>query len=197
MSVVPIGFGEVTMHWGSAFLNNQDPVTVFGVDQDPSFSAEAVATAVSDAFTSSGWEAQLGDDFTLTTIEVKFGPVPGGSEFELAVNKIGDRSTTSLSSPASCVLVRKGSALSGRQNRGRMYLPGMLIDADILDNGGVGSSRVTALQTVFTTFLADLIATTAVVEMVILHTDPLLTPTVVNTLTVDAMIASQRRRLRP
>jgi hypothetical protein len=78
-----------------------------------------------------------------------------------------------------------------------MYLPGMLIDADILDNGGIGSSRVTALQTVFTTFLADLIATTAVVEMVILHTDPLLTPTVVNTLTVDPLIASQRRRLRP
>jgi len=107
----------------------------------------------------------------------------------------------------SALLVSKGTALGGRRNRGRFYVPGLLNEG-VVDN--VGNVSASTYQPLFTAFLEDLLveANTNVLEMVLFHSyewtgdvDPgpppgFPAPTVVTALTVNGRIATQRRRLR-
>lgn len=126
----------------------------------------------------------LGMDVRLDTGSIgTFGtPGPGGG-------------AAAIMPPNNSLLVRKRSASGGPKNRGRFYLPSV-------PEGSVDQSGV--IETVFYGGTAVNIAafevamtTHAVVnEIVILHSDPLDTPTVITSLFLDPIIATQRKRLR-
>jgi len=92
------------------------------------------------------------------------------------------------------LLVRKSTALGGRSNRGRYYIPWSLQESDVSDVGTIAGGTQSDWQDLQDDFLASLVA--ADVPMQLLHSGAGDPATVVS-LSVQGVIATQRRRLRP
>lgn len=101
--------------------------------------------------------------------------------------------TGAIAPPQVASLVRKRTALRGKENQGRMYFPCLLSDGEIDDSGNISSGTFTDLITHADEWLAGL--DLADLTMCILHTTSS-DPTPVLALSVDQTIATQRRRLR-
>jgi len=94
------------------------------------------------------------------------------------------------------VLVKKVTALGGRRNRGRMFIPGFVGEADITPAGVITPATVTARQTSCTTWKNGIDSIAGVGQMVVLHSEGPFAPTDVVGLIVDGIVATQRKRLR-
>lgn len=99
----------------------------------------------------------------------------------------------------SAFLVKKGTALGGRRHRGRWYLPPAWIGEDLIGAGGAISitSAYTTLQSRLTAYLAAIAALQF--PMYLLHGGPgdfVPPPTLVTSLTLQPLLATQRRRMR-
>lgn len=134
---------------------------------------------------------QLDGGLTLSNTIMKYGPNDTGPQV-LASGNVNGGVTGEASVPHTAYLIRKQTALGGRANRGRIYLPGTS-EASIGESGGLITAKVTSLQTAANAWLAAI--TGEGMNMVILHTAETI-PTVVTALSVDATAATQRRRLR-
>lgn len=109
--------------------------------------------------------------------------------------------------PPNCAcLVRKVTALAGKKNRGRTYYPYIITEGQTLNNGAIDATRRTNVQTAMSDFLGLL--NTAGLPMVIANKTLVTTPPetrphvtaitmgpLVTAYTVEAFMATQRRRL--
>jgi hypothetical protein len=187
---IPLGYSEIAMTWTGPAVPT-GAVSVFGVDPAAGITDPlGIATAVRNAVTSSSLMDRLSSNVTITNIHCKNGPDSSGVFADLATSLVG--ASPGDSNPATAGLVNKTTALGGRKNRGRLFLPG-LIEADVAQGGQITSTARTALQTQLTNFLTDLASSD--VPMVILHTG-IETPTLVTGLTLSSLLAVQHRRLR-
>lgn len=133
----------------------------------------------------------LTNDVTLTETLMKAGPNEDGPFTVFSDPTVGGIDATSFP-PNTAILVEKRTALGGRKNRGRMYLPG--VSEGLYDDAGdMGATSAGTWNTRLATWLASI--ESEVLQMVILHNDSS-TPTVVTSLQVDQVAATQRRRLR-
>jgi len=189
------GYGDVTVGLRHALMSRHAAIT-FGIQPsatDPIAVAGKVALAVTGA---TGVEAMLDNDVTITTIRVSLGT--DGSEDivgEIAMNSICD-GVFAAPPPNVAVLVHKRSTRGGRRGRGRLFLPWAMSEGDVDEVGNLATARVTQLQNLCNSFLAGLQSQD--VPMVILHNPgktAMGAPNVVTSLTVDRLIATQRRRL--
>jgi hypothetical protein len=103
--------------------------------------------------------------------------------------------TQTLLPPNNAMLVRKITNLGGATNRGRLYIPPFkLAEANVTNAGVILTAAINTIQgqldALWTAF------TTAGLDPVLLHTDPLETPTPVLAFALQTTIATQRRRLR-
>lgn len=206
---IPQGYGQV-LHSLTLVGDNEPMALTYGVAfatfplPDPG-DAQIVADACHDAFGDTVM-VSLSNQYTLTTTELKYQlDAAPGAPLSIAIatgNRVGGASTTPL--PQNCAyLVHKRTALAGRRGRGRLYLPGPP-EVDVSAAGALGSAFVAAWQTVLNTWLTDLNGRAEVGSMVLLHStstaipDPadLPAPSDVTALTMDPVIATQRRRLR-
>lgn len=101
--------------------------------------------------------------------------------------------------PNNCAyLVKKSTALGGRRNRGRMYLP-CPSEADVDGAGLVLAASVTALNVQLAKLQSGGTVHTAfgfVADPVVLHETGSQTPATVSDLSCQPKIATQRRRMR-
>lgn len=99
--------------------------------------------------------------------------------------------------PQNCsVLVQKLTALGGRRNKGRFYVPG-LSETDVDNTGAILTTPLAAWNTAVNNLQLGLESDSFLDRLVIFHSTAPLTPTIVSDLRVDGRIATQRRRLRP
>lgn len=180
----------------------------FGVESDNyGGDYELLATDLNDEF-----DTTIG---TRLDSAVAFGPVvlrvgqDGGENLVVSGTGSGTGNQTQVSEPPNvAALIHKRTARGGRRGRGRMYLPWCLADADVDEAGVVLGATQVLLQTQCTNFLGHLTAGTGAMTfaaaMVLLHSpsgDDVSSPTTpgdpntVTTLTVDSLVATQRRRL--
>lgn len=105
--------------------------------------------------------------------------------------------TTTLLTQNTTYLVKKGTALGGRANRGRWYLP-FVREANVSDTGVLTAATVTFLSLGCAEFLDNLETSVPLFYsgMCLLHASGA-TPTPVSAITPAALCATQRRRLRP
>jgi hypothetical protein len=170
---VPTG-AEVT--WG---FHNEDA-------SDATFCAESFVGAWTDQLKEVTPQA-----VTLSSVLVKLGPNDTGEFAELGVGVAGTGSPNEVQ-PNMAVLVQKRTALGGRRNRGRVYWP---CAEDAVDSGGnVDTAVLAVMQDQFSAFRLQ--TTTVGLTLHILHSSAPTTPTPVTALTVQAIAATQRRRLR-
>ena len=156
-----------------------------------------VVTAAKDfevALLNSGIYDSVPSNVAVTTVGMKFGPDETGPSTLEPANEPG--TGTQTDTPQICVLVRKNTALGGRAGRGRLYLPGP--SAQAIDPGGVlVGSFITNLQAAFDTFFDELEATNLPPYLLHGAGSPISTPTPITGFSVQSVIATQRRRVRP
>lgn len=193
MPFIPVDFALIEVELtipgdaGPAFLT-------FGVGPVTAFNAQEVAVIVADALNNAD---SIRNTMHTSTIQTKVTArrrisASAVAIGELDVNVPGVQGGDAIS-PQVALLVSKTSGLAGRQNRGRMYIPGQS-ETNVDGAGVVLPTFRTTAQNAVDVLLGDL--DTLETPMVILHVDPADTPTPVTALTVRNKVATQRRRLR-
>lgn len=169
--------------------------TTIGIFYEDEGGAEAVALAMRTIFEVSILTAMV-TTITLSEVVARQGPDETGPTFIAPSGEDGGH-IGSGAQPGTSYLIRKNTALGGRKNRGRMFVPG--VDEDKVDaSGGILPAWVTTLQGVAGDFFDA--ATAATMYPVVLHTlvpgptQP--APTAITSLSVESLVATQRRRLR-
>lgn len=190
---IPPGFAGVLIPFQQATLARSAAIT-FGVDVS---GATGTQQAICDEIQAS-FMANLGliidSSVTIGPVKMSFGQ--DGAEAVAAQGTVSNPGGRALVStpPQVAVLVKKTTALGGRRNRGRFYLPWAVASGSIGETGTLVGTEQTALQTKATAFRTQLAATPSPTPMVLLHQVGSTTPTLVTALTVDARGATQRRR---
>ena len=184
--IIPSGFGQCTIFFTGTGAPTGAACT-WGFDHTGFADPDVVAAAQMGMF-NTNIMPELCDTVSTTLCEVKFGPNDTGPVGTDAAGTAGGVAATSAP-PNTAYLVSKRTALGGRANRGRLYLPGV-DEADVSAQGTFGT---TALQAAVDQWLTD--QDTNQLPMVILHND-VGSPTPVTQLIVSNRVATQRRRLR-
>lgn len=174
---------------------------------------DAFANAVHDAFVDN-LTPVISDGVSIVETRLKQGPDDTGPTVVHAEVDNGAL-TGAAASPNVSFLVHKRTALGGRRGRGRLYLPGVL-EADVDEGGNVAAARHTAVQDAVIAWRDDINAIvflTGPVDMMLEHEPPtewILVdgqprrsptgtapdPSFVTSVSLDTMVATQRRRLR-
>lgn len=117
------------------------------------------------------------------------GPIVGS-----VVQSIAGSTTLGACPPNTAFLLSKATARGGRKGKGRCFLPPMwTAETNVNDFGVISSGPVSTMQGQWASFLTAVNATP--LPAVLLHSDGS-TPDPITGLTVNALAASQRRRLR-
>lgn len=191
--IIPPGYGEAQYLFGSPDPDGSQPMATMGVIlSDPG--SDAMAEDLYDAFISSGCLSTMSSHWQLIGVRLRTGDDPGpGPTYEHTETTNGGESGDPV--PAQCAtLIAKRTALGGRKNRGRFYLPGLLashVDTD----GSIKSGTLSTLQTAFNNLLITYNTITGVGGAVVLHSGAG-APAEVTDLRVEGSLASQRRRAR-
>ena len=168
----------------------QDVVNVIGI-RSPGNTPLSVATAVLSAWkTAGGPLSKLPSLYTLQEIRAMDLSSASGGVFSLPDNTAGGTSGP-LSTNGSCALVTYGAGTRAKSERGRMYF-GPLTENGVAVDGRsiVGATAFTAAFTAFRTAVNG-----ANMEWVILSRKNS-TATAISSITTQAIIATQRRRIR-
>lgn len=188
MTVIPVGFGQIT----HVFAGGAVPlgaVITYGIEMtalDPLLACQEAAAQYSTHI-----RPHVNNSVTVVQTRLKMGPVEDGPTFEVNHNAEGALGGEP-EPPQVAYLCKKQTAMGGRKNRGRFYLPGVET-SKVGPNGHVDPTFHTALGNALASFLEDLEAGGA--QMHILHGDAT-APTPVTNLALDSIVATQRRRLR-
>jgi hypothetical protein len=201
---LPLGFGMASLHFGGTGLPNGATVT-FGFFADPAgpTPAAAGATIVSTLRAAGAPLVLTNTNFSnscnFNDVLVKYGPLDSGPAATVAAGGVMGNTGGDAATPATSLLVNKSSLSGGRRGRGRMFFPG-LSESNVGNGGFVTAGVVTALQTAFTQWFNAM--NTAGLGLVLLHRyDPALgqtpqTPSTCTGLQVQALVATQRQRMR-
>lgn len=195
--IVPPGFGLAA--WIFTASSGTPPfVTTLGVDLDGAGGdfVEA-ANLLFDAWTAS-FTAQMDNDLTLDRVNLRVGQDgPGGSVDSDRVPMAMGRSGTSTAW-ANSALVRKSSNELGRRGRGRMFIPGLLNNTEVEQDGTILGTRRTTIQGLLNTFFTEVgdPTTGAGFPPVLLHSTAPADPTPITGLTLSDVIGIQRGRIR-
>lgn len=196
-TIIPPGFAHVFLRWTVAG-DNEEMLSSIGVRlragvSDPSLVAANLLTDWTANWTASS----LGSQWVLVGARAYIGSDGDYPVGEFLLNQAGTGGLANL--PNNCALLtQKRTALGGRRNRGRMFIPsGYTAESVVSETGVITAGNLATWQTRMTDFLADINANpTAYDAAVILHSSAPALPTVITSLTVSNRIATQRKRMR-
>lgn len=187
---IPAGFGQISVeHSGGGIVGSA--FWTLGFDNNASDTAADIADYINTTLIGGDYLDCLSSSVFFVGVHVKLGPdATGPSAFEANGNNgtVGGNAAP----PNIAGLVHKNTSLGGRQGRGRLFVPG-LAEAFLAQDGLITSEYSGLLQTLFTGLGGSMILNS--LPPMLLHADAL-SPTAIDTLTVDPMVATQRRRLR-
>lgn len=198
MPSIPAGFLESTFNFALAGSTHQMSWTIGWDDADfASNDAETEATELYGFFTGSGkpyTAANIVAGWTFLGVSVVHQLESGPTSFELVSPVVGTAATAPLT-PNVAILWNKITALGGRRNRGRAFIPPYAPGEGSVDGLGViNSGVVSATQTLYdASFVA---AASGGYEAVLFHQTAPFTPTPIVNFVMQPLVATQRRRLR-
>jgi len=194
MGFIPDNYSESTTTFRLTATTLYGQV-VLGHEQGPISAGDPsqMASAVFASWVNAGL-AWLDSEWSLDQVDVTArvgGSLLSGSSGQAPV--AGGALGGPASTPAVAALIRKLTNQGGRQGRGRMYLPGVQ-EAWTTESGALEGAGLTNLITFASQFLDEL--DSAEMPMRLLHADIAATPAVVTFLSVQSIVATQRRRQR-
>jgi len=191
--IIPSGYAQV--NW--IFTGNSAPrgaEVTMGIDL-ASFSG---TTQDGADLASAAWAATVLADqtssVTLSRTRFKRGPNVSGAFAEKATTSAGGIGSSAMP-PQVSLLITKVTATGGRSGRGRSFMPGVT-EVDIGPNGELGTAYLADVQDKWDDLKTALEA--ADLFPVLLHADNTgdVTPHPITGFQVQALVATQRRRLR-
>lgn len=194
-AVIPVGFGVVTFRW-RLVGGTRDFTVAFAYDPpavDPEANANSFNVIMKAAGNYGNAAAINGNSqyMGLSVTEMH----DTGPLIAVIPEAITGGISAQQPAPNWSLLVRKRTAAGGRRNRGRLFLPPVaLSEANIDQTGTLAGNIVTSEQTRWTSFRTSMVS--ANLNPVLLHSTSPFTPTPVTALEVQALGATQRRRMR-
>ena len=187
--VIPDGYALCAWKW--SLLGDPEPMYTT-VGQATPVTGQVVAEEFADAWLSQFPASNMGNPWTFLGATVRFGQ-PSGPPLIYEAQRSVTGTSNQATIPSNCaLLVKKATAMGGRANRGRFFVPMTSVGEDGVDGHGMMSGALVAsLQTAWT-------ALHGLLDPVILHdsSSPVSTPTPVTSFIVQRQIATQRRRMR-
>lgn len=187
---IPSGFGQATLIFDIPGPSGPANI-VFGYTKNAGLNPDQAAEDIHDAWTAVGSMHTSVDAQAsitgVTTLERLAGVLNAG----LFNETVAGGTSGGAAPPQVATLFRKVTAQAGRAFRGRMYLPA---SPSPNEDGTYPGATVTTLNGRAATFFNAL--ATAGLDMVLLHSDPAISPTPVTSLVLVNLVATQRRRVR-
>jgi hypothetical protein len=194
---IPVGFGVAQIVF-TCSGDSRTPEITFGFQAISATDPNAMATSIMTAWTAKFVPAALASTWSvskvMTSVHLGSGIIDG-----LDGSPSAGTASFNAASLAVCMLLRKQTALGGRKNRGRCYLPaGYLGELSVDQAGVIDPTLVGATTTRWTDFIDQL--ATDDLPMMLIHSGPVGgpfdDPTGVDTGFCESMVATQRRRQR-
>lgn len=203
--IIPPGFAMVTQPYFNNDAAEENAVT-YGVSLAGWTGTQVAIANELQAEHIARWQSQTDDGFQLLPTRVQIGN-DGPPIVVVATGNIvnGTRAGAAIS-PQVAVILTKRTSFGGRQFRGRVYLPGTLLQTDVDQGGRLAAARRTALQTVADLWFSHMetgawsAGAGEPLPMVLLHSPPKSglpapAPTAVNSLEIQPVVGTQRGRL--
>ena len=133
-------------------------------------------------------------DVDIDGILTKFGPNATGPSSVVPSTWSGGYSSGDVL-PATSYLIRKNTAMGGRQGRGRMYWPGVP-NSEVDNAGNVSSGVLTDLSVAFTELYTEMAAADMPLVLLRAAGSPVTEPEPLTGLSPQSVVATQRRRQR-
>jgi hypothetical protein len=196
MVLIPPG----TLHASYRFLLDGDPdhqVVTCGHLWDSS-SKPSLQTAANDLEVEMrvvGWGVSGSTSLTFVDVQV-VGRRQEGGELRRAVALSGSVGTNAQPMPPSnlALLVHKVTDLAGRRNRGRWYFPAQVQEAEVNLRGELTAAMIADQQARANAWFNGVLAVNH--TPVVLHSSGDDQPAIIDHLTVDPIMGTQRRRMR-
>lgn len=202
-TVIPLDYAHVVESF--AFSTDAEPMVVtYGVGVDPAAlpaNATALATTLGGLFDThimplvSSDVTHIGTEVTWQSIAPPAPPDVGYDPSGVVGSAAG-----ALMPQNNAFLVHKRTGLGGRGGRGRFYIPGVQ-EGNVGTTGVVAGATVAAWNTNLAAWRTAVNGAAGVLNMVLLHSSPgayaATVPYDITSLSMDTVIATQRRRLRP
>ena len=192
---IPVEFCEVWFQYLTAG-DNEPMYTHLAFGVVAPISQAAVDAGYTAWITS--WRTRAAGATTLVGGHILEGAVGGSIRWDSSVSPLTGTNGAQSVPQNSAFLARKSSALGGRRNRGRMYIPSVP-EGDVDSAGVVLSATVTTWNVNLAAMMPGGSIHTAfgfLGDAVILHETGSQTPTTMTDLAMQNRIATQRRRLR-
>jgi len=199
MPIIPPGFGHCALH----ILRSGDPdpyVITWGFDvETPPWTLADTTTALAQTVLALDELASTQEVFNRFVVTIGTDGPP--DIFDIPGVSAGIDTALLRCPPQVAVLVKKNTAVGGRRGRGRLYWPS-IDEGTVGANGVINTSTVNAYQSSMNGFFNAWGQTGALnsVGMVVLHAasplSPTPPPTPITGLAVQALVATQRRRVR-
>lgn len=194
------GFYEATLIWKATTAPQQMTCSIGIVDGSAGGprTAVAIANSMYSVMTTAGHPGaanSMVDDYQFLGVSVAEGTSTGDIVGQKLLTVNG--SVTDSCVPSNCaLLVQKNTALGGRRYRGRFFAPPSFLNEGAVDqSGNIVPANVTALQAQWEAVRSGMVADQ--MEPVLFHQGASApAPTPITSFTVQAQIATQRRRMR-
>lgn len=194
-TVVPPGFSNVRFVFSCAGVTEPMGFSL-GCSSITVGTPSAILDVMRDAFDATIWAAgaAVGNQWTWVQTDITMMGESGPVLASAPENQAGD--LTAFNIPAQCcALITKQTALGGRRNRGRTYLPaGWLFENEVGADARITGSAAGALQTRFNNFRANV--NLEDVQLYLFHSTSPLSPTEIIGFSASTLLGTQRRRIR-
>jgi len=192
--ILPIGFIHCTLTIRQASITRAMLITCAAEIDTPPFDQGNANTLYDDL--ADALEAVYDPDWTIPQMVTLVGQDGDPGRFVSSGTHVGTRGALNEPPPQVAYILQKRTALSGRRNRGRMYLPASN-EANITSTGRLAAGEVTILNgcagAMYTALANPAGNNTA--GPVLLHSEAPSTPTLVTEFEASDVVATQRRRL--
>lgn len=196
--IVPPGFGLAAFEMTGA-VGTQPYITTMGLTlglgED---TAVDLANAAFDVY-AQNIVPEMSNALRLSRVTLFVGDDgPSGSVDSVRPSVVG-AATASHPPTALSAIARKGTADLGRRGRGRMFIPGILNESDVQQDGSVAASAISSTQAALDGFLDDLVTggtASPPLGPVLLHSAAPADPTPITSLLLAPLVGWIRGRIR-
>jgi hypothetical protein len=189
MPIIPPGFIEVAALYSGAGASHECQNTCgFSVTNPPD---QTMADAISNAIATE-YKAQLHSSDTFHGVRILIGQDGEPTLLESVAGAGSGGRSGDLCPPQVQGLIVKRTAVTGRANRGRMFIPDML-ESQVFDTGGMNGTATGLLVGIAGAWMTDVSTVTNVGDPFVLHNSSA-DPTQITSMTAHAKVATLRRR---
>lgn len=167
-----------------------------GTLTDPQDFADALDAAVTtlNSWFPTGGEGGWSSVYAYEGVNISY-MTPSGPIVAAAGSRAQGTNVLSPLPPNCSLLYRKRTPFGGRHGRGRMFFPPIYIaESNVDSNGTIDGAQISPLQARATAFIAA--CATNSITPVLLHSEVNPLPYEITSMTIETLIATQRRRMR-